>query len=145
MSEAGDNTGNAQLFYSSKPRVVHMALNIALAPILLYLLGAWAWPPVLPHYVVFAITLLMAVHYARQRWNAPRLILDDSGLTCGKFYAAENIYKAEPSLRSVTLTVLADAKVKTRVVSLGWASREDCRAIQQLLAERFRREVPDQS
>ena len=136
------NTDSQQLFYSSKPRVIHMALNIALAPILLYLLGAWSWPPLLPHYIVFAITALMALHYARQRWATPRLVLDESGLTSGKFYPADIIYKAEPSLRSVTLTLLADGKVKNKVVSLGWASRPDCQAIQQLLAERFQREVP---
>ncbi len=130
------------LFYSSKPRVVHVALNIALAPILLYLLGAWAWPPELPHYIVFAITGLMALHYARQRWNAPRLVLDDKGLHCGTFYPAENIYRAEASIRSVTLTVLADGKVKEKIISLGWASRDDYKAIVQLLSDRFQREVP---
>jgi len=130
------------LFYSSKPRVVHVALNIALAPILLYLLGAWAWPPELPHYIVFAITGLMALHYARQRWKAPRLVLDDKGLHCGTFYPAENIYRAEASIRSVTLTVLADGKVKEKIISLGWASRDDYKAIVQLLSDRFQREVP---
>lgn len=145
MNDAPETAEQKQVFYSSKPRLIHIALNIALAPALLYLLGAWKWPPVLPHYIVFAITALMALHYARQRWHAPRLLLDDAGLTCGKFFAADNIYRAEPSLRSVTLTVLADGQVKTRVVSLGWASREDCRAIQQLLAARFQRELPEQA
>ncbi len=142
MNKETAGCGENHEFYSSKPRIVHMALNIALAPVLLYLLGAWSWPPLLPHYIVFAITALMALHYARQRWRAPRLQLDDSCLTCGKFYSAEYIYKAEPSLRSVTLTLLVDGKVKTRVISLGWASGQDCRVIQQLLAERFQREVP---
>lgn len=135
-------TPEQHVFYSSKPRVLHMAANITIAPVLLYLLGAWKWPPILPHYIVFAITFLMAVHYSRQRWNAPRLILDASGLTCGRFYPADNIYRAEPSLRSVTLTLLTDGQVKTRVISLGWSSREDCHTIQQLLADRFQREVP---
>jgi len=138
-----DNIPQAVVFYSSKPRIVHMALNIAIAPLLLYLVGAWTWPPSLPHYIVFAIAGLMALQYARRRWSIPRLVLDESGLTCDKFYPADNIYKAEPSLRSVTLTLLSDGAVKTRVVSLGWASREDCRAIQLLLAERFQREVPE--
>ena len=139
------NTETVQVFYSSKPRVIHMALNIALAPILLYLLGAWAWPPAIPHTIVFAITGLMALHYARQRWIAPRLVLDEKGLYCGTLYPVENIYRAEPSLRSVTLTILADGKVKTKVVSLGWASKVDCQTIQQLLADRFQREVPKNS
>ncbi|MDH3389792.1 MAG: hypothetical protein OEN02_18040 [Gammaproteobacteria bacterium] len=144
MNGEADGASAQHVFYSSKPIIIQMAINIAIAPLLLYLLGAWSWPPELPHYVVFAITFLMALQYARQRWKAPRLLLDDSGLTCGKFYAADNIYRAEPSLRSVTLTILSDGKVKEKVVNLGWASKDDCRTIQQLLADRFRREVPDE-
>ncbi|MCP4387638.1 MAG: hypothetical protein GY802_05040 [Gammaproteobacteria bacterium] len=143
MNDDIETAGVEQVFYSSKPRLVHMAINIAISPLLLYLIGAWAWPPALPHYIVFAITFLMALHYARQRWNLPRLVLDDNGLVCGKFYAADNIYKAEPSLRSVTLTILADGKVKNKVISLGWASREDCQTIQRVLAARFQRDVPE--
>ncbi len=130
------------VFYASKPRTVHMALNITLAPLLLYLLGAWSWPPQLPHYIVFAITALMGLHYARRHWSTPRLVLDDSGLQCGNFYAADNIYKAEPAIRSVVLTILKDGKVKEKILSLGWSSRDDYKAIVQLLGERFQREVP---
>ncbi|MDC1286654.1 hypothetical protein N8198_02085 [Gammaproteobacteria bacterium] len=131
-----------QVFYASKPRILHMAANIALAPLLLYLLGAWSWPPLLPHYIVFAISALIALNYSRRHWNTPRLELDASGLHCGAFYAADNIYKAEPAMRSVVLTILKDGKVKDKVVSLGWASREDYKAIIALLSERFQREVP---
>ena len=130
-------------FNSSKPRLIHMATNILFAPILLYLLGVWAWPPTLPHYIVFAITLLMAVHYLRQRWHTPRLVLDEKGLFCGSFYPAENIYRADATLRSVQLTLLKDGKVKQKTVSLGWASREDYKAIVQLLSDRYQREVPE--
>lgn len=133
---------NRHVFYASKPRILHMALNIAIAPVLLYLLGAWKWPPVLPHYIVFAITSLMALHYARKRWSTPRLVLDTDGLHCGDSYAADDIYKAEPAIRAVVLTVLRDGKVKEKIVSLGWASRDDYKTIVQLLAERFQREVP---
>lgn len=145
MNDSIEPVGEQHVFYSSKTRLVHMAINIAIAPVLLYLLGAWAWPPVLPHYIVFAITFMIAVRYASQRWNEPRLVLDTNGLLCGKFYSTDNIYKAEPSLRSVTLTLLTEGKVKNKVVSLGWASKEDCHAIQRLLAERFQREVPENS
>ena len=130
-------------FYSSKPRLIHMAANILFAPILLYLLGVWAWPPTLPHYIVFAITLLMAVHYLRQRWHTPRLVLDEKGLFCGSFYPAENIYRADATLRSVQLTLLKDGKVKQKIISLGWASKEDYKAIVQLLSDRYQREVPE--
>ena len=131
-----------QVFYASKLRTLHMAANITLAPLLLYLLGAWAWPPQLPHYIVFAITALMALHYSRRHWTTPRLVLDESGLQCGDFYETDNIYKATPAIRSVVLTTLKDGKVKDKVVSLGWSSREDYKIIIALLSERFQREVP---
>jgi len=137
------DSDSKQVFYASKPRTLHMAANIALAPLLLYLLGAWSWPPQVPHYIVFAITALMALHYARRHWSTPRLVLDESGLTCGDFYAAENVYKAEPAIRSVVLTILKDGKVKQKIVSLGWSSRADYKTIVRLLGERFQREVPE--
>ena len=133
---------DTHVFYASKPRIIHMALNIALAPVLLYLLGAWSLPPLLPHYVVFAITALMALHYARRHWSTPRLVLDESGLTCGKFFPADTIYKAVPSFRAVVLTILLDGQVKEKIISLGWSSRDDFKTISALLADRFQREVP---
>jgi len=135
------NTDSKHVFYASKPRILHMAANIAFAPILLYLLGAWSWPPSLPHYIVFAITALMALHYARRHWSTPRLVLDETGLQCGDFYAADDIYKADAAIRSVVLTVLRDGKVKEKIISLGWASRDDYRSIMQLLGDRFQRDV----
>jgi hypothetical protein len=135
------NTESRQVFYASKPRILHMAANIAFSPILLYLLGAWSWPPVLPHYIVFFITSLIALRYARRRWSTPRLVLDETGLHCGDFYATDDIYKAEPAIRSVVLTVLRDGKVKEKIISLGWASRDDYRTIVQLLSDRYHKEV----
>jgi len=135
------NTESRHVFYASKPRILHMAFNITLAPILLYLLGVWSWPPLLPHYIVFTITALMALHYARRHWSTPRLVLDETGLHCGDFYATDDIYKAEAAIRSVVLTILRDGKVKEKVISLGWSSRDDYRVIVQLLGERFQRDV----
>ena len=131
------------LFYSSKRHVIHMGINIAIAPFLLYLLQIWAWPPVLPHYIVFVITAVIAIRYMRQRIKTPRLMLDETGLHADQLYPAENIYRAEPSYKSVTLSYLAEGQVKTKVIGLGWASRADCETIQQLLADRFQRDVPD--
>ncbi len=132
----------AQVFYASKPRILHVAFNIAIAPILLYLVGLWSWPPLLQHYIVFAITFMLAAQYAARRWRAPRLVLDDKGLFCGKFYPIDTIYRAEGSFRAVTLTVLSEGKVREKIISLGWASREDYSKIIALLTERFQREVP---
>lgn len=136
---------NEYRFYWSKYHLVHMAVNIALAPALLYLLGFWAWPPVLPHIIVFVITLLLALRYVHKRWHLPRLILNDEGLTCDKFYPAETIYQAQPSLRSINLLMFSDNEFRRREINLSWASKVDREAIQQLLAERFQRELPPEA
>lgn len=124
-------------FFSSKPRLIHMALNIALAPVLLYLVGIWPWPPTLPHYVTFAITGLIGHRYARQRWSQPRLVVDERGITCGQFYAWETIREVQTVMRALKLSVLRDGEMKQKVLNLGWASNEDFKAIVQLIAERF--------
>ena len=139
-----DSENQSYTFYASKPRLVHVALNIAIAPVLLYLVGAWALPPQIPHYIVFAITGLLGYRYARLRWNSPRLVLDDSGLTCGEFYPADAIYRVQPALRSVVLTLQVDGEMKEKVVSLGWTSRNDYKTIIVLLGERFQRELPEE-
>ena len=124
-------------FYSSKPRLVHMALNIALAPVLLYLVGIWPWPPTLPHYITFAFTGLIGHRYARQRWNQPRLIVDERGITCGEFYAWESIHQVQTVMRALKLTLMRDGEMKQKVLNLGWASNDDFKTIVQLIATRF--------
>lgn len=136
---------NEYRFYWSRVHLVHMAINIALAPVLLYLLGLWAWPPQLPHIIVFVITTLMAMRYAQSRWHQPKLIVNEQGLTCGEFYPAETIYQATPSVRSIALTLFADNELRRKEIHLGWASNDDRQKIQQLLAERFQRELPPEA
>ena len=125
-------------FYSSKPRLLHMAANIGLAPVLLYLVGIWPWPPTLPHYITFAITGLIAMRYARQRWRQPRLVIDDRGLTCGEFYSWESIRHVQTVMRALKLTLmLDDGQVRQKVLNLGWASNDDFKTIVRLITERF--------
>ncbi len=131
------------IFYSSKRHVIHMGINIAIAPFLLYLIQIWAWPPVLPHYIVFAITTMLAFRYMRKNMQTPRLMIDDAGVHADQLYPAESIYKAVPAYRSITLSYLLEDRIKTRTFGLGWASRADCETIQQLLTDRFQREIPD--
>ena len=125
-------------FFSSKPRLVHMAINIGLAPVLLYLVGIWPWPPTLPHYITFAITGLIAMRYARQRWHRPRLIIDERGLTCGEFYPWESIRHIQTVMRAFKLTLMQDdGKVRQKVLNLGWASNDDFKTIVRIISERF--------
>ena len=76
-------------FYSSKPRVIHMAFNIALAPVLLYLIGVWPWPPTLPHYITFLITGLIGMRYARQRLGQARSLEQAAQTPCAAGHRRE--------------------------------------------------------
>jgi len=143
MNELTETTGSEYIFYSSKPRVVHMAINIALAPVLLYLFGIWLWPPTLPHYITFFITGLIGMRYARQRLGQARLALNDEGLYCGEFYPAESIRNVQTVMRALKLTLLRDGEVQEKVINLGWASNDDFKTIVQLVSERFQREEPE--
>ena len=81
------------------------------------------------HFIVFAITAIIAFRYLRERWRAPRLTLDDKGLHYGKFYPAETILKAESTMRALRLTVIEDGEVNEKTISLGWASNKDIKSI----------------
>ena len=130
-------------FFSSKPRLVHMAANIALAPALLYLVGIWPWPPTTPHYITFAITGLIAMRYARQRWRAPRLVVNDEGIYCGGFYPWESIRNLQTVMRAMRMTLMQeDGRVKDKVLNLGWASNADFKIIVQEISERYQRHGP---
>ena len=139
MNDAPETAGDSLVFYSSKPRVIHMALNIALAPVLLYLLGIWPWPPTLPHYITFFITGLIGMRYARQRLGQVRLAIDDKGLYSDEFYPAESIRNVQTVMRALKLTLLQDGEVKEKIINLGWASNDDFRTIVRLMGERFQR------
>ena len=145
MNDSPEPSSDSVVFYSSKPRVIHVALNIALAPVLLYLLGIWPWPPTLPHYMTFFITGLIAMRYARQRLGQVRLAIDDKGLYCGEFYPAESIRNVQTVMRALKLTLLQDGEVKEKIVNLGWASNDDFGTIVRLVGERFQRDVPEKS
>ena len=126
------------VFYSSKPRVIHMAINIAIAPVLLYLVGIWSWPPTLPHYITFIITGLIGMRYAKQRLGQARLAIDEHGLHCNEFYPNESIRNVQTVMRALKLTLVQDdGEVSEKIVNLGWASNDDFKTIVELLSKRF--------
>ena len=124
-------------FYSGKPRLIHIAANIAMAPALLYLVRLWPWPPTIVHLSVFAITTIIAFRYLIKHWHTPRLIIDDKGLYYGEFYPAESICKTESTLKSLTLTLTEGDETRIKVLNLGWASSDDFKAIHDLIKNRF--------
>ena len=125
------------VFYASKPRVIHMAINITLAPVLLYLIGLWPWPPTLPHYITFFITGLIGFRYAKLRLGQPRLVLDEKGLYCPEFFAQEDIRNVQTVMRALKLTLVEDGEVKEKIINLGWASNQDFPLIVELVTKRF--------
>ena len=128
---------DSAVFYSSKPRTIHMAINIALAPVLLYLFGVWPWPPTLPHYITFFITGLIGMRYAKQRLGQARLAIDKDGLYCNEFYPNESIRDVQTVMRALKLTLVQDGEVREKIINLGWASNDDFKAIVEILTRRF--------
>ena len=114
-----------------------MAFNIWIAPALLYLIGVWAWPPTMPHYITFFIAGLIAVRYVKQRWGSPRMVFDSEGLYCGEYYPAKSIQKVEPAMRALKLSLIRDGETKDKVISLGWASSDDFKTIVKIAHDRF--------
>ena len=114
-----------------------MAANIWIAPVVLYLVGFWALPPTLPHYITFFITGLIAMRYTKRRWGNPRMVFDSEGFYCGEYFPAESIQKVEPVMRALKLSLIKGGEVKEKVISLGWASNDDLKTIIKLVDERF--------
>jgi hypothetical protein len=52
-------------------------------------------------------------------------------------YPAESIQKVEPVMRSLKLSLIKDGKSKDKVISLGWARKDDLKTIVMLADERF--------
>ncbi len=133
-----------EVFYPSKPKLVHMAINIALAPVLLYIVGLWPWPPTLPHYITFGFTGLIGMRYAKLRWDKPRLVVDDDGIHCGHFYPWSAIRQMQTVMRAVRLTLLDDSgEVKQKLVNLGWASNDDFKKILAVIDRRYQENRAD--
>ena len=131
------NTTETIQFYSSKPRLIYVAANIWIAPVLLYLIGVWALPPTVPHYFAFFITGLIAMRYTKPRWSSPRMVFDSEGFYCGEYFADESIQKVEPVMRALKLSLIKDGEVKEKVISLGWAGSDDLKTIIKLVHERY--------
>ena len=125
------------IFYSSKPRLVHIGLNIALAPGLLYLFGLWSLPPTLPHYIMFFITGLIAHRFVRQRWDRPRLIIDDTHIDFGEQIPIESIDRVERFMRALKVQYSVEGTAQEKVIGLSWASNADFRSIVALVDQRI--------
>lgn len=125
-------------FYPGKAQLIPVAFNIALAPMLLYLLGLWPWPPTTLHLGVFFITTIMAFRFVKSRLGKPRLVFDDKGIHFGKSFAAADIRGVKPYMRALKVWVNKDGKVSEKVINLWWASKKDLQAIFAQASQRYK-------
>ena len=125
------------IFYPGKLRLFHIALNIAVAPLLLYLFKIWSWPPTLIHLVVFGITAALSMRFFRVRAGKPRLVFDDAGIHCETSYAAENIRGVKPAIGALKIRIEEAGAADDQVINLWWASKADLQAITTLATARY--------
>ena len=138
MNDVNDDNAQSSIsFYPGKKQLIPLAFNIAVAPMLLYLFGLWPWPPTVLHMAVFALTIIMAVRYVKYHLQKARMVIDDSGIHCGKFYPADSIRAVKPYMRALKVWVDIDGNEKEKVINLWWASKEDLQVIFQQASERY--------
>jgi hypothetical protein len=123
-------------FFFSRPKLIHIASNIALSPILVYLIGLWPWPPALPHLIVFIIAGAIALRYVKKRWATPQMVINEHAIHCGGVYSFDDIVKVEQVMRSLRITARSEQGEETQVVGLGWAKRADFEEIISIVNER---------
>ena len=133
----GDSVQKAVSFYPGKKQLMPVAINIAIAPIMLYILRIWPWPPTVVHLAVFVLTSIMALRYFKYQLQKVRMVIDDSGIHCGQSYPAESILAVKPYMRALKIWINVDGKEREKVLNLWWAGKEDIQSICQLASERF--------
>lgn len=131
------NDQNPVVFYPGKAQLMPVVLNIAVSPLLLYLVRLWPWPPTILHLGVFVLTTVIAVRYLRSQLKKPRLVFDEPGIIGKTTYPAGNIQGIKPYMRALRVWVTIDGKEKEKVINLWWASKEDLQRIFSIASERY--------
>jgi hypothetical protein len=127
------------VFYPGKAKLIPIAFNIAVVPMLLYFSGVWPWPPTILHMVVFVLTAIVAVKFIKRSIKKPRLIFDNEGIHCGGVtYPTESIISIQPYMRALRIKFNKDGKEKEKVLNLWWASKNDIRRIYEIATARYK-------
>jgi hypothetical protein len=127
------------VFYPGKARLIPIAFNIAISPILLYLSGIWAWQPTILDIGVFVLTAIIAVQFVKQNTSRPRIIFDNEGIHCGGVsYPIESIIAIKPYMRALKIKIDNEGKEKEKVVNLWWAGKNDLRRIYETATSRYK-------
>jgi hypothetical protein len=125
-------------FYPGKKQLLPIAFNIAVAPMLLYLLGLWAWPPSLVHLVAFVFTSLIAIRFVRSHQAQPALMFDQEGIRLKRqFYPVEQIKAVKPYMRTLKIQLEIDGKTSEKVVNLWWAGGDIIESIYREATTRY--------
>ena len=133
------NEQEAVVFYPGKAKLIPIALNIAVVPMLLYFSGVWPWPPTTLHMIVFILTTIVAVKFIQRSIKKPRLIFDNEGIHCGgSTYPTELIISIQPNMRALRIKFDQEGKEKEKVLNLWWASKKDIKRIYEIAAERYK-------
>jgi hypothetical protein len=125
------------VFYPGKIRLFHIAINLALMPLLLYLFKIWAWPPTVVHMAVFGLSAMMALRFYRVRAGKPRLMFDDAGIHGEVSYTSADIRGVKPTLGALRLRVDGEGGHGEHLINLWWASKADLREIFAIAVERY--------
>ncbi len=126
------------VFYPGKIKLIPIALNIAVAPMLLYFLGLWPWPPTALHFAVFALTAIVAFQFVKRSIKKPRMIFDNEGIHFGGVsYPTKSIISIQPYMRALRIKFDKEGKEKEKIANLWWASKDDIRRIYEIATARY--------
>ncbi len=127
------------VFYPGKAKLIPVALNIAIAPMLLYFSGVWPWPPTVLHILVFVLTAIIAFQFVKRSLKKPRMIFDNKGIHYGGvIYPTESIIAIKPYMRALKIKIDKEGKEKEKVVNLWWAGKDDIRKIYETATARYK-------
>ncbi len=122
-------------YYTSRGRMLHSAVNIALAPVLLYLFRYWNWPPDWSHLPWFLASSGVAAFFVVQRRRTPKFIIGETTISAGnRTWRQDQLVAIQPVLRQLRVVVDEDGSRRESVIAMGWASAQDYREIATRLA-----------
>ncbi len=127
-------------YYTSRGRLVHAAVNIALAPVLLYLFRYWNWPPELSQLPWFLVSAGIALAYVHHHRRVPKFVIGEEQIRAGRrTWRRDQLVAVQPVLRQLRIVVDEGGVRREAVIAMGWASVDDYREI----ASRLQEAIPD--
>ncbi len=127
---------DAVAYYTSRGRLVHAAVNIALAPVLLYLFRFWSWPPELSQLPWFLVSGGIALAYVNHYRRVPKFVIGEDLICAGRrSWRRDQLVAVQPVLRQLRIVVDEGGVRREAVIAMGWASAGDYREIANRLGK----------